>query len=74
MLALRPEAVALDAAAAGDTRPLTVLLPELRAGGVAAVSPNGVLGDPAGANAAEGSEFLDALVEDLDEAVERWRN
>ena len=30
----------------GDQRPLAVILPELRAGGVRAVSSNGVLGDP----------------------------
>jgi creatinine amidohydrolase len=34
----------------------------MRAGGVAAVSPNGVLGDPAGACAEEGAEMLAALV------------
>ena len=74
MLAVRPEAVALERAAAGDTRPLAVLLPELRAGGVGAVSANGVLGDPHGASADDGLAILDALARDLDEAVERWRS
>ncbi len=73
MLAVRPEAVALEHAAAGDTRPLAALLPELRAGGVVAVSHNGVLGDPHGASADDGLAILDALARDLDEAVERWR-
>ena len=54
MLALAPSEVLLDRAAAGDTRPIAELLPELRAHGVREVSPNGVLGDPAGASAEEG--------------------
>jgi creatinine amidohydrolase len=73
MLALRPEAVRREEAEAGDTRPLTELLPQLRAEGVAAVSTNGVLGDPGGASAQEGAALLDALAEDLARRVrERW--
>ena len=33
----------------------------LRAGGVRSVSPNGVLGDPRGATAAQGRRLLDEL-------------
>jgi creatinine amidohydrolase len=55
-------------AAAGATAPLTELLPALRAGGVRAVSPNGVLGDPAGATAQEG----EALLEQAVTALDRW--
>jgi creatinine amidohydrolase len=40
-------------------------MPRLRAGGVRAVSPNGVLGDPAGASAGEGRALLAAAVADL---------
>ena len=54
-LALDAGRVGAGSAAAGNTATLTDLLPALRAGGVRAVSPNGVLGDPAGASAAEGS-------------------
>ncbi|MCW2496898.1 mycofactocin biosynthesis peptidyl-dipeptidase MftE [Jatrophihabitans sp.] len=61
-LALAPRRVLLANAAAGDVRPLPELLPELISGGVRAVSPNGVLGDPSGASAAEGDELLDVLV------------
>ena len=43
-----------DRARPATPAPLPTLLPALRAGGVRAVSPNGVLGDPAGASAAEG--------------------
>ncbi|MEO9246331.1 mycofactocin biosynthesis peptidyl-dipeptidase MftE [Citricoccus nitrophenolicus] len=63
MLHLDPSRVRLDRAAPGNTAPLTVLLPELRTHGVRGVSPNGVLGDPAGASAAEGAELFDTLVE-----------
>jgi creatinine amidohydrolase len=69
MLALAPSEVLLDRAAAGDTRPIGELLPELRAHGVRKVSPNGVLGDPAGASAAEGTRLLDLLVANLTETL-----
>jgi creatinine amidohydrolase len=62
MLHLRPELVG-PARAAGDTRPLVEILPALRSGGVAAVSANGVLGDPTGADAADGRALLDDLIE-----------
>lgn len=61
MLALAPDAVALERAAAGNVRPIADLLPELRAHGVRGVSPNGVLGDPAGASGDEGRRLLDQL-------------
>jgi len=37
--------------------------------GVQAVSPNGVLGDPAGATADEGCRFLDLMVHDVSERL-----
>jgi len=67
-LALSPQRVLLAHAVAGATAPLADLLPQLTAGGVAAVSPTGVLGDPAGASAAEGERLLDAAVD----ALHRW--
>lgn len=70
LLALDAGAVRVDAAAPGDARPIAELLPALRAGGVRAVAPNGVLGDPAGASAEEGEALLAALVDDLLGAVE----
>jgi mycofactocin precursor peptide peptidase len=72
MLALGAEDVNMATAAAGDTRPLMEILPELQAGGVAAVSPNGVLGDPVGANAAEGIELMNLAVDALSVAVSDW--
>jgi mycofactocin precursor peptide peptidase len=78
MLALDGEA-ATDATArreelaeAGNTAPLVDLIDDLRAGGVAAVSPNGVLGDPAGASAAEGRALLAAAVDDLRALLAAW--
>jgi mycofactocin system creatininase family protein len=69
MLSLRPGAVALSAAERGNTRPIEELLPLLREHGVAALSPTGVLGDPAGASASEGDAILDALAADLADSV-----
>lgn len=63
MLHLRPESVRLDAAEAGPTAPIAALLPALRAHGVRAESPNGVLGDPGGASAAEGAALVETMVE-----------
>jgi mycofactocin system creatininase family protein len=65
LLAIAPQTVHLDAAAAGSTRPLPELMPRLRQHGVRAVSPNGVLGDPAGATAEEGHQLLTALAQRL---------
>jgi creatinine amidohydrolase len=73
MLALAPDRVRLDRAAAGNAAPLEQLLPVLRARGVRAASPNGVLGDPAGAGADEGAALLDAAVADLTAFVAEWR-
>jgi len=69
LLALEPAAVRLDRAVPGATEPLSELMPRLRQDGVRAVSPNGVLGDPTGATAADGEAILDALVTDLDRVV-----
>jgi mycofactocin system creatininase family protein len=64
MLHIRPQSVRLDRAEAGDTRALRDILPTLISGGVAAVSPNGVLGDPAGATAHEGRQVLEQMIAD----------
>jgi mycofactocin system creatininase family protein len=72
MLAIAPERVALEHAAAGAVAPLGQLMPRLVAGGVQAVSRNGVLGDPAGASAEEGQALLAAEVARLADAVGTW--
>jgi len=71
-LALAPDRVRPGRAAAGNTRPLTELMSQLRRSGVRAVSPNGVLGDPAGASAAEGAALLGRLTAGLLAAVDAW--
>jgi mycofactocin precursor peptide peptidase len=71
ILALDPALVRSDRPA-GNTAPLAELMPALRAGGVAAVSPNGVLGDPAGASAEQGEELLAAMADALTAALARW--
>jgi mycofactocin precursor peptide peptidase len=72
MLAAAPGDVDLAAAQAGNTAPIGALLPAIRSSSVREVSANGVLGDPAGASAAEGEALLDRMAEDLRDAVERW--
>ncbi len=64
MLAIGPDDVHLELAEAGASEPLGELLPKIMEGGVRDVSPNGVLGDPAGASAAEGARLLAALIDD----------
>jgi mycofactocin system creatininase family protein len=71
MLALAPGDVRLDAAAPGETRPLAEIMAALRARGVRHVSRNGVLGDPAGASAAEGEALLALLTADLAATLDR---
>lgn len=73
LLALDPAAVDQDRARPGDRRPLGAVASLLRAEGLAAVSPNGVLGDPAGASAREGRLLLAGWTADLVAAVQaRW--
>ncbi|WP_242653806.1 mycofactocin biosynthesis peptidyl-dipeptidase MftE [Klenkia soli] len=73
LLHVEPEAVRAELAEAGETAPIAELLPRLRAGGVAAVSPNGVLGDPTGATADEGARFLAGMLDRAVAAVDRWQ-
>jgi mycofactocin precursor peptide peptidase len=68
LLHLAPELVRLGAARAGPSP----ALPDLVRHGVRALSPSGVLGDPAGASAAEGADVLTAYVSDAVTRVSRW--
>jgi creatinine amidohydrolase len=72
LLALDPSWVRTELAEPGVREPLARLLPRLRTEGVRAVSPNGVLGDPTGADAATGRALLDDLVGDVLARVLRW--
>jgi creatinine amidohydrolase len=63
LLNLTPDVVVVDDIEAGCTTPVTELMPRLRAEGVAAVAPNGVLGDPRGSTAEEGARLFAQLVD-----------
>ena len=71
-LALDPGRVRAELAEPGNRTPIAELMPVLRTGGVRAASGNGVLGDPAGASAAEGAALLEALTADLLAVVAEW--
>jgi mycofactocin precursor peptide peptidase len=70
MLALDPGSARMNLAAVGETRPIGELIGRLRADGVVAISPNGVLGDPRGATAAEGARLLRELVDNCAAALD----
>jgi creatinine amidohydrolase len=72
MLAIAPDLVRMHRAEVGVTAPLADLIDELREGGVAAVSRNGVLGDPLRATANAGRNILTRLTIDLVAAVDEW--
>jgi mycofactocin precursor peptide peptidase len=72
MLALAPGRVRIDRAAPGPEEAVEALMPRLVADGVRSVSPNGVLGDPAGACAEEGRALLAEEVARLVDAVDAW--
>ena len=69
LLAIAPDVVGADRPV-GATDPIADLLPRIRSGGVAAVTPDGVLGDATGASAEEGRALLASLVDDLTRMVE----
>ncbi len=68
MLGLAPHEVWRERGEAGPVPTMS----ELERHGVRALSQNGVLGDPAGADAAEGADLLEQLVEQLRNAVAVW--
>lgn len=72
LLHISPNDVLTDRWLAGNGAPLSELLPSMRRGGVAAVSPVGVLGDPTTATAVEGERILDQMVDGCVTRVARW--
>lgn len=72
LLHLSPQAVAMERAEPGNTAPIVELMPQLRAGGMAAATANGILGDPTGASAEEGERLFADLVRRADSAIEGW--
>jgi mycofactocin precursor peptide peptidase len=73
MLAIAPELVQPERAQAGDRRPLAQVIGALRTQGVKAVSANGVLGDPAGADPEQGRVLLKSATAALIAQLEAWR-
>ncbi|AZP82873.1 mycofactocin biosynthesis peptidyl-dipeptidase MftE [Mycobacterium avium subsp. paratuberculosis] len=73
LLHISPAEVRTGAWQAGNRAPLPELLGSMRRGGVAAVSPVGVLGDPTTATAAEGERILSEMVNECVRRVARWR-
>jgi creatinine amidohydrolase len=73
LLHLAPEQVLMRRAVPGDRRPLSAIMPALRAGGVRAVSPTGVLGDPTGASADQGRRLMRELVSDVAGRIAAWQ-
>jgi mycofactocin system creatininase family protein len=71
-LVLRPDAVRMDRAVRGNTKPLAALMPTVSAGGVRAVSPSGVLGDPTAATESDGAALLAELGGALVRHVAAW--
>lgn len=72
LLHLSPDDVQISRALPGNSAPLEQLLPEMRRGGVAAVSAVGVLGDPTTASAGEGRRILAEMVDGAVAAVDTW--
>ena len=73
LLHISPAVVRAEQSVAGNTAPLPELLGSMRRGGVAAVSPVGVLGDPTTATAAEGERIFTEMVDGCVRRVSRWR-
>jgi creatinine amidohydrolase len=72
LLALAPGQVRVGRLAPGNRTRLSELMATIRERTVRSVSPNGVLGDPRGASAAEGQTLLERMGDELCEAVAGW--
>ena len=72
LLHISPQDVRVDERVPGNVAPLRELIPELRRGGVAAVSEVGVLGDPTTATVADGARIFPDMVEACFRRITRW--
>jgi creatinine amidohydrolase len=72
ILSLFPEAVRTAEATAGYTGEMGAVPATLRAVGLRPVTPNGVLGDPTGADGPRGARYLDAVARQIADEVQRW--
>ncbi len=73
LLHISPTDVWADERLPGNTAPLAELMPQMRRGGVAAVSALGVLGDPTTATAEAGARIFAEMVNGCADRVRRWR-
>jgi len=62
----------IDERLPGNREPLTRLMPQMRQGGVAAVSELGVLGDPTTATAEEGERIFTEMTDACLRRIVRW--
>lgn len=78
MMHIAPHAVRTDRIVNGNTNEWETLMPAMREGGVAAVSPSGVLGSAREATADHGARVLDFyarhLAQHFTDALTRWSN
>ena len=72
LLHLSPDLVRTDQVHPGNTEPLADLMSRLRAGGLAAVSEAGVLGDPPTATEADGARIFAEMVDQCMRRVRAW--
>ncbi|MGB3409977.1 MAG: mycofactocin biosynthesis peptidyl-dipeptidase MftE [Microthrixaceae bacterium] len=72
LLHLDPDCVREDLIEPGSTARWRDIGATVMAEGLAAVTPNGILGDPTTATAAKGSEVFETLVDDLCSVVGAW--
>ncbi len=72
LLHISPAEVHTDAWCSGNRAPLATLLPQMRHGGVAAVSEVGVLGDPTTATPVEGARIFEQMVDECWRRIDRW--
>ncbi|MBB4853024.1 mycofactocin system creatininase family protein [Mycobacteroides chelonae] len=72
LLHISPKVVRREEALAGNSAPLRELMAPMRAGGVAAVSAIGVLGDPTTASSQDGARMLTTMTRQCADAVRRW--
>lgn len=72
LLHISREHVWLDDLVPGNEAPLKELMPRMRSGGIGAVSPVGVLGNPTTASAAEGSRIFDEMVQGCVRRIDAW--
>ena len=72
LLHISPETVSTEHWRAGNVAPLAELMPQMRRGGIAAVSEVGVLGDPTTATAPDGARIFADMVEACAARIRRW--